>query len=243
MRVALISDLHGNLVALRAALERIEAIGVDQVACLGDVATLGPAPAAVIAVLAELGCPCIMGNHDAFMLQPDLVHEYTKEPAVLAAVDACRASLGAAEMAFIQGFRATLDLDLDAAMRLLLFHGSPRSHTEDLLATTSPDELDHALEGSSAAVLAGGHTHIQMLRQHRGRLLVNPGSVGLPFETFVAGGPPRVMPHAEFAVIETSRGHLSVVLHRVPLDRGALLEALDGWDNPLRGYLHAQYAS
>ena len=113
---------------------------------------------------------------------------------------------------------------------------------EDLLATTPPDELDRLLDGHTAAVMAGGHTHIQMLRQHRGVLLVNPGSVGLPFKEYVAGRPPTIMDHAEYAIVESRHGAVSVTLQRVPLDRSALRASLADWDNPLRGMLSAQYA-
>ena len=68
MRVALISDIHGNEVALRAVLEEIESEGIEQIVCLGDVATLGPRPGRVIDLIEGLDCPCIMGNHDEFLL-------------------------------------------------------------------------------------------------------------------------------------------------------------------------------
>jgi putative phosphoesterase len=242
MRTALISDLHGNAVALRAVLQEVERAGVDRLVCLGDVATLGPCPGEVIATLAELGCPCILGNHDDFLLDPDLIRSYSAPPEVVAAVDACRSTLGPKELEFVRSFETTLDLDLDGAT-LSLFHGSPRSHMEDLLATTPAAELDEALGEPRATVMAGGHTHIQMLRQHRGALLVNPGSVGMPFEMFVSGGPPRILAHAEYATVDSRSGSVSVTLHRVPLDRARLIDALEGWDNPLRGYLLQQYRS
>jgi putative phosphoesterase len=240
MRIALISDLHGNMVALRAVMERIQGQRVDRVVCLGDVATLGPEPARVIEALAELGCPCILGNHDEFLLDADLIRTYSEIPVIVAAVDACRAALGSAELDFVRTFQPALDLDLDGAT-LSLFHGSPRSHMEDLLATTPAEDLDRALGDRRAAIMAGGHTHLQMLRQHRGTLLVNPGSLGLPFETYASGGPPTILPHAEYATIDSSNGSVAVTLHRVPLERSALVAQTAGWDNPLRDYLLAQY--
>jgi predicted phosphodiesterase len=92
--------------------------------------------------------------------------------------------------------------------------------------------------------MAGGHTHIQMLRQHKGALLVNPGSLGLPFESYVSGGPPRVLGHAEYAMVESAKDQgVSVTLHRVPVDRAALIAQTERWDNPMRDYLLAQYRS
>jgi len=242
MRIALISDLHGNEVALDAVLADVERAGVDRIICLGDVATLGPRPAAVIERLRDLGCPCILGNHDAFLLDPDLIHTYTEVPVVVEAVDWCRHRLSDADLDFLGTFLPRLELSLDAQCKALLFHGSPRSHMEDLLATTSPDELDRALAGQEAAVMAGGHTHIQMCRQHRGTLLVNPGSVGAPFKEVAGGRPPTILAHAEYATVEATGGAVSVNLRRVPLDRRALREAVAACDNPLRGMLLEQYA-
>jgi predicted phosphodiesterase len=98
------------------------------------------------------------------------------------------------------------------------------------------------LDGRSATVLAGGHTHVQMLRQHRGMLLVNPGSVGMPFREYVGGREPELMAHAEYAIVEAEGGEVGVSLRRVPLDRGALRRAAAESDNPMRGALVAQYA-
>jgi putative phosphoesterase len=242
MRIALISDLHGNLVALRAVLERLKAEPVDRLICLGDCATLGPDPAPVLDVLAENDCPCILGNHDEFLLDPDLIHRYTELPSIVSAVAACRASLSSAHLAFVANFRRSLDLDLDGAT-LSAFHGSPRSNMENLLAATPERELDEAIGASPATVMVGGHTHIQMLRQHRGTLLVNPGSLGMPFESFVSGRPPRVLAHAEFAVVESKHGAVSVALQRLPIDKSELIDSLKTWDNPLRDWLLGQYAA
>jgi len=240
MRVALISDLHGNRVALQAVLRDIERRPVDRIVCLGDVATLGPAPDRVVETLAELGCLCILGNHDEFLLDPDLIHSYTELPVIVGSVDATRAAMNGSSLAFLRTFQRSSELDLDGTA-LSVFHGSPRSHMEDLLATTPAELLDQALGERRATVMAGGHTHIQMLRQHRGTLLVNPGSLGLPFESYASGGPPVVLPHAEYATVEAAGGAASVALHRVPLDRAALLTQAEGWDNPLRDYLVGQY--
>ena len=67
-KIAIISDIHGNLPALEAALAEIAAEGIERIICLGDVATLGPQPRAVIARLRALGCPVVMGNTDAILL-------------------------------------------------------------------------------------------------------------------------------------------------------------------------------
>lgn len=233
MKIALISDLHGNEVALAAVLASIGRSGADQIICLGDVATLGVRPGWVLQALRDLGCLCIMGNHDEFLLEPEMLKGYNEAPIIGAAVDWCRERLSEAELAFVRTFQRKGEIPLGGESRLLVFHGSPRSHMEDLLATTPPEELDRALDGHSATVMAGGHTHVQMLRQHHGMLLVNPGSVGMPFRDYVGGRAPRLMAHAEYATVEAVGGEVNVTLHRVELDREALRASARDSDNPL----------
>jgi putative phosphoesterase len=242
MRIALISDLHANEVALAAVLADIRRVGVDQIACLGDVATLGPRPRAVLEMLRGLNCPCILGNHDEFLLSPGSIRAYTEAPIIVEAVEWCRGGLSEEELAFLRTFRTRAEIPLDGGGALLLFHGTPRSNTEDLLATTPADHVDGLFAGERAQVMAGGHTHIQMLRQHRGALLVNPGSVGLPFKEYVAGGPPTLLAHAEYAIVEAGGGAVGVSLRRVPLEKSALRTAAAASDNPLRGMLIQQYS-
>ncbi len=241
MRIALISDLHGNKVALDAVMADIEANRCDQVVCLGDVATLGPDPRGVIDILRKLGCPCILGNHDAFMLDEHLIHTYTEAPIIVEAVEWCRKRLVEADFDLIRGFVDGLIIDLGDGHTLQLFHGTPTSHMIDMLATTTPDKLDEMLDGNRATVMAGGHTHIQMLRQHKGILLVNPGSVGMPFEEYVNGGAPALMGHSEYAIVEGANGTVNVNLRRVNVDRGAARAAIVATDHPLKMALIGQY--
>jgi predicted phosphodiesterase len=183
-----------------------------------------------------------MGNHDEFLLEPHMVHDYSEAPVVADAVDWCRDQLSAAELTFVRGFERRRAIPLGDAGTLLVFHGSPHSHMENLLATTEPEELDRMLGGNLATVMAGGHTHIQMLRQHRGALLVNPGSVGMPFREFVNGRAPRLMPHAEYATVEAGADGVNVTLHRVELDRARLRASVVGSDNPLAPSLSQEWS-
>jgi putative phosphoesterase len=241
MRIALVSDLHGNALALREALSRIAREGADRVICLGDVATLGPEPEQVLELLHECGAVCILGNHDEFLLRPDLVAGYTSVPVIVDAIDWCRSRLSAASLELIRGFRDSYELPLQDGSVLLTFHGTPSSNTTDLLATTDPETVERWIGAVNGQVLAGGHTHVQMLRQHRGRLLVNPGSVGMPFREVVAGAPPDILPHAEYAIVESGPNTLNVSLRRIALDKSQLREAALAIDFPLSSFLAAAY--
>lgn len=245
MRIALISDIHGNSLALSAVLSDAERRRTDKVACLGDVATLGPRPREVLRRLRELDCPCILGNHDAFLVEPELVAAYTKVPVIAQAIDWCRAQLTEDDLAFVRGFAERTELALPGGRSLLLFHGSPDSNTRDVLATTPASELDALIGERRASVMAGGHTHIQMLRQHKGTWLVNPGSVGMPFREYVHGARPEIMPYAEYAIVDASEDAVGVELLRVPLDKDGLRAEVKDWPSApalLQSDLLLQYA-
>ena len=196
MRLALISDIHGNALALRAVFDDIRRTGADSIVCLGDVTTLGPEPEECLAQIRDRQVPSILGNHDAFMLDPALAASYTTIPVVLDAISWCRDTLAGVDRDFIRAFSDTMEIELDADARILLFHGSPLSNTDEILATTADDRLDTMLGAERPAVMAGGHTHLQMLRQHLGTLVVNVGSVGMPFREYVGGSQPTLLDHA-----------------------------------------------
>ncbi|MBI2376469.1 MAG: metallophosphoesterase family protein [Deltaproteobacteria bacterium] len=235
------SDVHANELALTRVVADARASGVEQVICLGDVATLGPRPRETLDILRALAVPCILGNHDEFLLDSDLVRSYTQAPAIVAAIDWCRSELRTEDFELLRSFRRTHILELDTG-KLSLFHGSPRSHMEDLLATTPEAELRQALDGHEAEIMAGGHTHLPMVRRVGASLLVNPGSVGLPFEAFAFHGPPRILPCAEYAVVTIERSRSSVDLRRVLLEKSALRSQALSRPWPLASMLDAEYA-
>ena len=240
-RIALISDIHGNEIALRATLRSIAARGVDEIVCLGDVATLGAAPGEVIDLLQHLGCACIMGNHDEYLLDPDLTDSHNELPHIVEAIDWCRERVTREQLKFVRNFAQGLRLDLCHGNMLQLYHGSPGSNVVDLFSQTDPDTFDGLLGPERATVMAGGHTHLQMLRQHRGSLVVNPGSVGAPFREVPLHGPPRLLPHAEYATVEAAGPDVTVQLHRVALDGKVLARAALASNNPMREELAANY--
>jgi diadenosine tetraphosphatase ApaH/serine/threonine PP2A family protein phosphatase len=151
--------------------------------------------------------------------------------------------LTADDVAYLRGFVPKLELRLGDEVELLAFHGSPRSFMEELLPTTPGSELGQRLDGCSAQVLAAGHTHIQMLRPYAGRLIVNPGSVGMPFLEPFSGGPPSLLAHAEWALLEAGPKGLHVGLRRVKLEREALCESAAASETPLRGWFLQQWGA
>jgi predicted phosphodiesterase len=221
VRLGVVSDLHGNLLALDAVVAELECDGIDQVVCLGDV-SVGPQPSETLARVRELGWPVVMGNWDAAFV--DGMPEATNDVArIVNEMNAWwAAQLSDADRELTRGFVPRLELDLDG-VRGLFFHGSPRSYDDMIFATTPEDEVRPMLEGAAAPLLVGGHTHVQLLRRYEAGVIVNPGSVGLPFRDWLPREV-RIAPWAEYAVLTADDGRLHVDLRRTPFDVEALLD-------------------
>ena len=218
MRFALISDIHGNLPALEAVLEEIGREDIDEILCLGDVA-VGPQPGETLDRVRELGCPVVLGNWDAYFVH-GFPAQHTEIGRQLVEMGEWWADqLSAEQRAYIETF-----VDDLTRPGLFAFHGSPRSYEDFIYATTPDAELSEMLNGARAPLLAGGHTHFAMVRHFDGLLMVNPGSVGLPFARQEAVM--RISPWAEYAIVDGERGRLSVELRRTPFDVDSLLELI-----------------
>jgi putative phosphoesterase len=216
VKIAIISDTHGNLYALEQVFAELEREQPDRTVCLGDVIAFGPQPIEVLHRVRDLGCPVVMGNCDDFFVRwPLPEHESPMYQQVKWAAE----RLGPEDIDFIRTFQPTVTVPLVDGQTLLCFHGSPRSNTEIILATTPDDELSAMLPGVNATVMIGGHTHLQMIRRIPETLVANAGSIGMPFNPRDRS---QFMPWAEWALIESSERGLSVDLRRTPLDTEAM---------------------
>ena len=159
-RVAVLSDVHGNLPALEAVLAEVEA---DAIVCCGDVA-LGGMPAEALARMHEAGALFVRGNCD-------------RDPG-----DWVRAQLAAEEVDFLEALPLTIELEVDGLGRVLFCHATPRSDEEIFTRLTPEDELAEILGDTDADLVVCGHTHVQVDRRVGETRVVNAGSVGMPYE-------------------------------------------------------------
>lgn len=173
MRVAALSDIHGNLPALEAVLAVVEREEVDAIVVAGD-SVSGPWPSEVFDLLVAVGARIVRGNADR-------LEEVMRHDSHLGAWTADH--LGAARLATVAEWPLTLELDVDGLGTVLVCHATPGSD-EPIYTRITPDDEVVALLGPVAApVLICGHTHMQYDRTlSNGLRLVNSGSVGMPYE-------------------------------------------------------------
>jgi putative phosphoesterase len=165
MRVAALYDVHGNLPALEAVLADLERENVDRIVFGGDVIS-GIWPAQTFERAVGLGerALFVLGNADREL-------------------DSWRRQrLGNARHARVLGWPLTVTLDVDGLGRVLFCHATPRSDEEIITRITPEERVREQLAGADADVVVHGHVHVRYDRRIAGVRVVNPGSVGLPYE-------------------------------------------------------------
>jgi predicted phosphodiesterase len=226
MRLAALSDIHGNLWALEAALADIRSQGADLVVNLGDILSGPLEPGATADLLMTSGLPTIAGNHERQLL-------------------ACEAKRGGpsdqyafdhttpAQRAWLRGLPGTLAVSDE----VFLCHGTPQSDLTYLLEEVRPDGMasppDALVEARAATVAQSlilcGHSHLPRTRAlSRDRLVVNPGSVGLqayedeaPYFHRVENG----TPHLRYALCDRTARGWNVTYRLIEYDHESAAEA------------------
>jgi putative phosphoesterase len=179
MRVAALSDIHGNLPALEAVLAEVPSETPDLIVICGDVAS-GPLPLQSLNLLMALpNARFLHGNADRSLVAG---YDGTAKPRLAGpAADWCAAQLSKEHRDFLASFPDEVRLEIDGLGRVLFCHGSPRSDEEMMTSATPEGRLRELTAGSDADVIVCGHTHMQFDRVVDGVRIVNPGSVGMPY--------------------------------------------------------------
>ena len=224
MRVAILSDIHGNLTAFEAVLADIQQASPDLVLHGGDLADNGSSPTEIIDQIRSLGWQGVMGNTDEMLIEPESLDNFASQssapPALWEAIrqiaSATRSILGDERLAWLRELPR-----VQTQKTFALVHATPQS----CWRAPAPEATDKDLEATYASldqpIVAFGHTHRPSIHSMSGavKLLINTGSVGLPYD-----GDPR----ASYLLLEENKPSI----RRVEYDMEKELKALSSSDLP-----------
>jgi putative phosphoesterase len=207
MRVAALADVHGNAVALEAVLAELAREQPDLIVSCGDL-TWGPLPLETVALLEPWRerLLCVRGNSERELVERKLIdseiavweHEQHDSPAL---------------DDYLSRTQAGVTVEVDGLGTTLFCHGSPRSDEECVTVETPAERVAEFTAGVDAACVVTAHTHMQYDRRVAETRLLNPGSVGLPYEPEPG--------HAYWAILGPD-----VELRRTAYDLDAAIERL-----------------
>jgi putative phosphoesterase len=224
MRVAVVSDIHGNLTAFEAVLADIRLGAPDLVLHGGDLADGGSSPCEIVDRIRGLGWQGVMGNTDEMLVRPSALEDFASQssapPALWAVIRqialATRSALGDERLEWLRELQRVMTQE-----EFALVHATPEDCWRAPAAEASDAELEGIYGPLGRPIVVFGHTHHPSIRSIAGnpKLLINTGSVGLPFD-----GDPR----ASYLVLEGG----TPLIRRVEYDVEKELKALSFCDLP-----------
>jgi predicted phosphodiesterase len=224
-KLAVLADIHANLAALQAVLDDLEHWSPDRVVVAGDIVNRGPQSDGclelVLQLAAERGWLLLRGNHERYVLQYDrdrLRPEFADDPArrAIAAPVAWAHAQVAGRLDAIAALREQLRLDLGGET-LAFYHASLRHDRDGITRASDDAELREQVDPSTT-LFCVGHTHVPLVRRLDRTLVVNAGSVGLPFDHDTRAAYARLTRVAD-------GWHAEIV--RLPYDLAATLRAFE----------------
>ena len=176
MKIAAISDIHGNIYALMKALEDIDTQKVDKIVCLGDFVGYGPHPNEVIALIRRREIPAIRGNYDTSVV--DGTYSYIRNTTINSfSLPWTCSELRTSNKFYLESLPQTLKYNING-IKLCFTHGSPNLISEYLFE--DGENTKNIMESLEDDVLICAHTHIPYTKKINDKVIVNVGSIGKP---------------------------------------------------------------
>jgi len=224
-RLIVLSDVHGNAVALDAVRGAIRAEKPDLVAIAGDHVLNGPDPAGAVDLLREMeadGAAIVSGNTDIAVADFDYVAAFPQmtdgvPDTFRAAAEWAHDELGDERLAWLRRLPAERRLRSDDGTMILICHASPGSQTAGLDQSLDPNIILERVARTDARVIACGHTHLPEIRDLGWKLIVNDGSAGYVFD-----GDPT----ASWARVDLEDGEIRAEIRRTEFDALAVANAI-----------------
>lgn len=227
MKLAVFSDIHGNLQGLQAVLKDMEARRADIVWCGGDLVGYGADPGAVVELIQSKGIPTIMGNYDDGIgyFRIACGCDYANDAAMergQRSIAWTKEKTTEEHKAYLRNLPYRLQREIEGH-QVVLVHGSPVQLNEYLFETVADSVFEAHLTATGADVLIFGHTHKPFHRVLNGKHLVNSGS---------AGKPKHGNPNATYVMLDITRQRVEVEIIEVPYDFESAARAVEATDLP-----------
>jgi putative phosphoesterase len=231
MRIAFIADIHSNWYAFEAVLDDIDVQDVDQIVLVGDAINGGPSPRMVLDAIYARDIPMVIGNHEDYILQTRLPEENWALPREWGTSHWTADHLTTQDWDFLAQLPVTLVVD-----EMFVTHAAPHDLYAGVMPTISDDELAARFDEVAQDVVVTAHTHLPFVINWRDKLVVNPGSVGMPLD-----GNPK----PSYAILTRIDGRLLVQHRRVDYDMAANEQAFQesgilNDNNPFAGAFYRQ---
>ncbi|MEC1525096.1 metallophosphoesterase family protein [Neobacillus niacini] len=211
MKIAFISDIHGNAIALDAVLQDIEQQGIDQIYVLGDICYRGPEPKRSLDLVRSLHTEVIKGNADEWVVRGVQKGEVADK--VLELMNLERQwtvkQLEPTDIEYLESLPTTLNLTIED-VQLSAFHATPTSLFDVILPNADDNQIETSLmQAQGSQVFIYAHIHKPYIRYINGKVIMNIGSVGLPFDGLTK---------ASYGLVEVEDGHIKTSIRRVNYD-------------------------
>ncbi|OLS33671.1 metallophosphoesterase [Bacillus sp. MRMR6] len=211
MKIAFISDIHGNAVALDAVLADIAKKEVDNIYVLGDICYRGPEPKRSLDLVRNLHTEVIKGNADEWVVRG--VREGEVPDKALALMNTERKwtvdQLDPADISYLEALPTHLQFN-EKGVEVAAFHATPDSLFEIVLPNADDEKMEGTMmKPANANVYVYAHIHRPYIRYMNGKVIMNIGSVGLPFDG---------MTKSSYGLLEIEDGNISTSIQRVSFD-------------------------
>ncbi|WP_282173042.1 metallophosphoesterase family protein [Cytobacillus firmus] len=216
MKLAFISDIHGNAVALDAVLQDIKEKNVDEVFVLGDICFRGPEPKRALDLVRSLECKVIKGNADEWVVRG--VREGEVPSQVLGMMNKERdwtcSILGDVDIEYLRNLPSELKFEFEGE-RIHVFHATPESLFEMIPQSSSDEVINEKLMVKEADIYIYAHIHKPYIRYINGKCIINVGSVGLSFDG---------LSKASYCIVEINNGRYQTSIVRVDFNVNKVIE-------------------
>lgn len=228
MKIAVISDIHGNLSALNAILQDIENQGIENFFFLGDLVMNGPSPREVFEIIDQLSPEVwIKGNTDEWLefFRGDTEIDSSKKELMIARNNFAKERLTPEQIDKL-GKVQEQSVVIINDKKILCVHGSPDSIEEAIGIMRPLSYFEELIEGNTFDLLLCGHTHLPLVAFYKGKKIMNPGGIGFSLDED---------PRASYGVITVGNNEFSLTIHRVNYDIEQALKTAKERDFPFYG--------